>query len=277
MIHFLACDSVDTIYMHLAKSLNIDILAMCIDYKMFISKIQIESWKDLSIHTRQNDSIFEDNDSRTMLIDISLLDVSDKSIKAISGSDIINNIGSDVYLYDSINHDLSKETQKLWKIASFQYIELKPDVEEICKQALRYAKSSEISIDPRIINELCSDYKNLRQVVDTIDVMNLSNNPMEYYSSIKKNQEQALYMMGFNLHRLDQDCEKWYNITNDENLQLALSLVYGKIEKQHHKSTLNFLDQITKLDSRIKSRAKIPPVLWWKLFLFKSKIRNYAI
>ena len=80
-------------------------------------------------------------------------------------------------------------------------------------------------------------------------------------------------MRSFNPDNLGtKELKPWVADVDDGELQLALSLIFTKLSKLNTVRSRELLSELINTDQKIKTRAKIKPLLWYKLFLYKASI-----
>ena len=89
------------------------------------------------------------------------------------------------------------------------------------------------------------------------------------YNSLLKTQKPALFMQGFNLANLDT--MPWYKNVYENELQLALSLIFGKLDKVNSANAKYLQQQIIYTDQQIKTSSKLPALTWFRLMLWRAR------
>jgi hypothetical protein len=79
-------------------------------------------------------------------------------------------------------------------------------------------------------------------------------------------------MTSFATNNLERDTLKWYQkIESSDDIQLGLSLLMTKLNKQNNKTANKIKKLIINTDQKIKTAAKVDPMVWWKLLLWKTR------
>jgi hypothetical protein len=87
-------------------------------------------------------------------------------------------------------------------------------------------------------------------------------------SSFLVESQKPLFMESFDILKPKLSSQKWNKlIKNDTELQLAISLLFGKIAKQ--KNCQEYLKKIILLDQDLKTKSG-SQILWWKLYLWQN-------
>jgi hypothetical protein len=73
------------------------------------------------------------------------------------------------------------------------------------------------------------------------------------------------------MNRLNSDIQNWYSQIDDDDIQLALSLIYTKLDKQKDPKVPKLMSKLVRMDQRIKTSNKAPGSTWWKYFLWEAK------
>jgi hypothetical protein len=79
-------------------------------------------------------------------------------------------------------------------------------------------------------------------------------------------------MLGFDTTKLTTQLPKWYHQTPDEDVQLAMSLVFTKLEKQSTETSQNLFQKLILTDQSIKTGSKLSQLIRWRLFLYTARV-----
>jgi hypothetical protein len=221
-----------------------------------LNKLKVNSITDLDLLTISSDDLFGENSHTGWLVDI--LDSDLKDLDKLS-------VNENVYLFSS-QIELKADDKKLLKKYNINYQELKKTDSAIVQEiAQEYCQ--QLGINSSEIKPLLSQAKSYQEILDNIDFVQLSDNSKNAVESLMKEEKLALFMRGFNVNNLPKDATTWAREVDENDLQLALSLIYSKLDKQNSKQ---LLQKLILTDQKIKTRSKIKPLTWFKLFLWQS-------
>ncbi len=218
------------------------------------------------------ESLFGEISNLPTLVDVQNIQLTSKLVGIIANCEILNPI----FLTSTINDSLDAETKKVCKKFDLELITLKKLNPELAKQiARKYSLSLELTASPKKIEDLASQCISYFEIIDSLDFISLSDNQNKAIDSILKPFKLQLFMQGFNPNNLSsKEIQPWVKDVDEGELQLALSLIYTKLSKIDSKFSKKLLQELILTDQRIKTRAKISPLIWYRLFLYKSICNN---
>lgn len=234
-------------------------------------KVKITDFSQLEKYLYPGSNLFDQNEStaisQDLLVDIQNTELNSTNISLLS--QYCAESDSQIYLFSSINI-LNAEAKKLLKKSECKLLELKKTDKNICEELARNYKTQNTldNLDfTSIINQADSYY----ELLDNLEFITLADNQKLALQSILKDQKTGLFIRGFNLANIEKDTKIWFEEVDENNLQLALSLVYGKLDKANTKESKTIQKELILTDQKIKSSSKVKPLTWFKLFLWKSK------
>ena len=181
----------------------------------------------------------------------------------------IDNCGYRVYFY-STTTTLVLDDKKLFKKHSIEYKELKKvnkdTATEICT---KYSNDQKITIPKIEMSKLCDQALSYYEIIDNIDFISLSSDQDAAYQNLFREEKVPLFMRVFSLNSIKKDSSIWAKQVNEDELQLALSLIFTKLSKTNTQVSRDCIKELIETDQKIKTRAKINPHTWYKLLLWK--------
>ena len=238
-----------------------------------IQRQKVDSVTELMEILNSEESLFEtETNSSPILVDILNIDLTAKLVDVISKA----NPETPVYIHSSINETYDADTKKILKKNNLEVVTLKKPNPEISKQiAIQYSTELELKASPKKIEDLATQCVSYFEIIDSLDFLSLSNNQNEALDSMLKPFKLQLFMRGFNPNSLSQkEIQPWVNDVDEGELQLALSLIFTKLSKMDSALSKRLLQELILTDQRIKTRAKISPLVWYRLFLYKCMNAN---
>lgn len=223
-----------------------------------LNKLRVNSLAELDLQTVSSDDLFGENSNTSWLVDI--LDSDLKKLEHLK-----QNNDNNIYLFSS-QIELKADDKKLLKKCNINYQELKKiDSITLTQIAQEYCQQS--SLDFTKIKPLLNQTKSYQEILDNIDFIKLSNDSKNAVNSLIKEDKLPLFMRGFNVNSLPKDTTIWAREVDENDLQLALSVIYSKLDKQNSKV---LIQKLILTDQKIKTRSKIKPLTWFKLFLWQA-------
>ena len=260
---------------YICEKLQIPFLPVLISPSSLSSqKLRLQNWNQLE-QNLSGSGFFQDDltDSKTVfMVDLDELEINKNTINYIIASN--SNLGVDVYLYSSVNESLDADTKKLFKKANISIESLKK-INPITAQkiALEYASQLQLPISSIKLNTLSSQALSYYEIINDLEFLELvgsQNSDSDINLAITqmiKHEKPALYIQNFTKN----DINNWYKNVTADDLQLALSLIYTKLEKINTTTSKKTLQNLIQTDQKIKTNNKVGAMTWYKLFLWKAK------
>jgi len=271
MIQYLQYTDFSLVLEYVSGVVNLDIIKTFNKFNIpGVDRFGVEKWDDIQTRARSSGGFFDDGSS-IFLIDIANMDFESLGKKEIAG---INSIDESlqVFLYSSYKDKLLATEKNILKKIKCNIINLKKASSDKLAGFLdKYLLDLNLEIANGTKTEILKNSNNYTEVADIVDFIDLAEDEKKSISHLYKKAELPLYMRSFNISHLDRDIPKWSSIKT-EDLQLAISLIYGKLDKQHGQVARGFKKDLIMTDEKIKTRGGISPILWWKLFLWKSRL-----
>lgn len=264
----------------LCQKLSVPLLPVLINpSKLPCTKIRLQNWNQLEQNLSGGD-FFQDtnpdnlsNDSTstsTFVIDLDELEINKNTISYLTNPSLDTSLS--IYLYSSTNDTLDADTKKLLKKANIDLESFKkPNPDTIQKIASEHCKNLNLSISTSKLNTLCSQSLSYYEILNNLEFLELAQDQDSAFESMLKHEKPALFMQGLNLNNLPKDINNWYKNVGEDDLQLALSLIYTKLEKPNTDISKKLLQNLIQTDQKIKTSSRVGAMTWYKLFLWKAK------
>ena len=134
----------------------------------------------------------------------------------------------------------------------------------------KYCEKLNLKLNKTQIQQLTEFSLSYNQLINNLDLISLSSDYNLALQNVLIIPKPLLFTQSFRLGNLDKDISKWQDLGVDD-LQLGLSLVFGKLEKQISSESEYLQRKLIQTDQKIKTQSKITPSTWWKLFLWQAK------
>ncbi|MEI6729447.1 MAG: hypothetical protein WCK98_07455 [bacterium] len=253
----------------ICQQLNLDLAQVLESGMPGVSRYKIEKWQDIEEILGKSNFFFEEGGDQNLLLDIGQLEINDKSTTFLKEQDFASKM---VFIYSSEDKNLSLDQKKLLKKFEFDYQNLKSvDADLALEISQSHTQKIGLKITENDLKKLIKQSKSYQEIIDNLDLIDLSGDTVKALKSILIEEELPLFMYGFSTTNLEKDSRRWYAKINEENVQLALSLIYGKLEKNATSVSLDLQKKLILTDKNIKNSTKLSPVAWVKLFLWQAK------
>jgi hypothetical protein len=233
-----------------------------------VQKIKLNTIFEIEQYLSSGDGLFEDqNENPNYLIDIQDIDIN-KHAEYLSQK--LNSYEGQVFVYsgelDSLNADAKKNLKK-HKIEIESLKKIEPEI--ATKLYQDYCQKINLKLSVLQIKTLTDQTISYHEIIDNLDFISMSGDVLKGYEDLLKTQKPALFMQGFNLANLD--IMPWYKNVDENELQLALSLIFGKLDKVNNDKAKYLQRQIIYTDQQIKTSSKLPALTWFRLMLWNAR------
>jgi hypothetical protein len=235
-----------------------------------MNKIKLQNVYEIEQYLSSGDGLFEENTTQdnNFLIDIQYLDIN-KHGEYLS-EQFAKHEGQ-VFLYSSELDSVNAETKKNLKKHKIELETLKKiDPSVATKLYDEYCDKIDLKLSSSQIATLVAQTISYHEIIDNLDFISMAGDVKKGYESLLKTQKPALFMQGFNLSNLNT--MPWYKNVDDNELQLALSLIFGKLDKVSSDKAKFLQQQVIYTDQQIKTSSKLPALTWFRLLLWKAKM-----
>jgi len=251
----------------LSRNCDFNFVDYLIEKKLPVKKFSIENWSDLGQIISENDGFFTQETAQNYLVNIGSLKTDKNTLKFLQSLDFAD---LKLYLYSAEIDGLSADLKKLIK-GAFELVSLKKTDQKLALEiAQKYAEKIALNLSPVEFQKLTKQVLSYQEIIDNLDFVNLSGDSKLAIQCLFKEEELPVFMYGFRTDKLKEDSLKWYKKISEEELQLGLSLIYGKLEKQNNLPAKKLQKELILTDKKIKTTAGVSPTVWWKLFLWKA-------
>jgi hypothetical protein len=232
-----------------------------------IQRQKVSTVTELMEVLNTEESLFEEVSNLPTLVDIQNIELTPKLVEIIASCETPNPI----FICSTINDSLDAETKKHCKKFGLEVVSLKKINPEIAKNTARiYSSNIDIKASPKKIEDLVAQCISYFEILDSLDFIALSDDQNQAIDSMLKPFKLQLFMRGFNPNPLSiKEIQPWVKDVDEGELQLALSLIFTKLSKLDSPLSKKLLQELILTDQRIKTRAKISPLIWYRLFLYK--------
>jgi hypothetical protein len=263
MISFLNYSNFDLVLEYLSPDNLLEILLR--QKKIEFTKIKLSSWSQVFELCNIDEDIFGNQINKGLLLDFE--DLKLWQIEELSKL----KTDKQIYLYSSSLEDIfTAETKKTIK-KHFELVELKKNNPNTEKEIFEnYAKTLNLNFkNSNTVNSiLAQGFASYLEIINILDFCSVSKDLDIALSSFLVESQKPLFMESFDILKPKLSSQKWNKlIKNDTELQLAISLLFGKIAKQ--KNCQEYLKKIILLDQDLKTKSG-SQILWWKLYLWQN-------
>jgi hypothetical protein len=234
-----------------------------------IQKIKLQNVFEIEQYLSSGDGLFEEDDQKVnnLLIDIQDIDIN-RHIEYLNQK--LENYDGQVFLYSSELDSVNAETKKNLKKCKIEVVTLKKiDTDIAIRLYEEYCQKIELKLSSSQISTLVAQTIFYHEIIDNLDFISIAGDVKKGYEALLKTQKPALFMQGFNLTNLD--IMPWYKNVDENELQLALSLIFGKLDKLTSEKAKYLQQQIIYTDQQIKTSSKLPSLTWFRLLLWKAR------
>jgi len=194
-------------------------------------------------------SLFQEVENKINIIDLDNLKISKELINKIQT--LTKESASLNIFYNSQNALLAADKKLL--LTNFQEIKTDKNQFEIFANDTFQTHLGTLNIKPtqKQIQDWFKNTKSIRTTLDCMDLWQLSN---AKYDPIVPDNSLPIFMYSWNLKTPNKSALQWLGV-NQNDIQLALSMLYTKIAKQPN--TKSLLEKIILTDKEIKNNSKI--------------------
>jgi hypothetical protein len=234
-----------------------------------VEKIKLQNIFEIEQYLASPDGLFEDSSDlvTNYLIDLQSIDIT-RQAEYLSLK--LADYEGQVFIYSSevegVNADTKKNLKK-YKIELETLKKIDPDTTSTLYS--NYCNENQIQLTSSQIKTLVEQTISYHEIIDNLDFISMSGDLKTGYEALLKTQKPMLFMQGFNLDKLDY--MPWYRNVDDNELQLALSLIFGKMDKSTSTDAQYIQQEVINTDQKIKTSSKLPSLTWFRLLLFKAR------
>jgi hypothetical protein len=242
---------------YLAENLGQDIFESLMENNLIINRLKTNSIDEINLAINNSVDIFAESVNQNWLIDILDTDINNLNL-------IEANSENNIFLYSS-QIELKADDKKSLKKFGIEFVELKKvNEQKINQMAGRYCQ--QLELNQKEVQTLITQSKSYQEIINNLELISLADNKSEAIKSLEITEKTPLFFRTFNMQNIQRDSIIWANEVTDADLQLALSLIYTKLEKQQNAQVIQ---KLILTDQKIKTRSKINSLTWFKLFLWE--------
>lgn len=266
MIYFLEYNDWNNLKLFVCEITNLNFFDNLNSNNLSIRRSRLTSWSELSLEISKSEDIFE-QESNDLLIDIADLKITKEFEKSIPQKP-----SGKIIFYSSTRDSLTAEEKKLLKKNKIIYEKLtKTDYQTLNEIARTYIQRNKLEIDDKTKEIISKNSATISELLDNLDYIDLLENKEKGLNELFVEPPLPVFMLPFRPDRAKEDAKKWKNKINEEEIQLGLSLIFGKLEKSGNSKAKKMMGLLIKTDKTMKTRGGISPSLWWKLFLWRCQ------
>jgi hypothetical protein len=258
----------DLVLEHFAQKLGLDLLEVLSGQKKLpTERLSLSSWQTINTDLTPSEDLFGEPETKITLVDIdnlSLKKVDEKFLQGLS-------LDAEVYFLRSAGNGFNAEEKKIWKSLKFEYVTLKK-FEDSTKQSLleKYLNKHELNLNATQKSTLIKQTGNYTELLNVLDQVNLTDQPEKVLKNYFAEEVLPIFMLPFSLNKLESNTRTWASRIGEDEVQLGLSLIYGKLDKQSGGQARELQTELIQTDKRIKTNNRANPHTWWKLFLWRA-------
>jgi hypothetical protein len=268
MIYFLEYTDWDLVVEHLASQENMDLLSIILgEQTLPLERVRLMAWHTLNMDLAASEDLFGQDSKRVTLVDMEGL-----SLKKSEEADLRElSAGQEIYFYRSAGVGLSAEEKKIWKNLKYEYLTLKKPEPKTAQALLQaYGERYQLSLTSSQQAELLKKASNYTELLNILELVYLTQDPDRVLQDYFAPESLPVFMLPFSPGKLAGQVGPWRDKIGPDEVQLGLSLVYGKLDKQSSSAAKELQKELIRTDKKIKTNPKASGSTWWKLFLWKA-------
>ena len=255
---FLEASHISLIQEYTCHNLSLGLLSFLKSPKNRIERARIEDWSNI-LSFSSNQDIFSDEPN------LILIDLQDLQPTALLESLLGNNTNNFLF-WSSTMRSWPAALQKIWISLGGKYEKLTLDEKSAISLVNQYLSVTNLEISKSQIYTLVASCTDYQELLDKMDIISLSDNKDQLLKWFSPEKNQELFTLPLRASNLANDVKLWLKLVKDDDIQLALSLLWTKSEKIGRK---DFQELIQQTDLEIKTRAKIPTLTQFKKLMFQ--------
>jgi hypothetical protein len=224
----------------------------------------VKDWSE--VHNLAQDDMFEPRQS------ILILNLGELTISQ-AGADLVARVSTSRMYFVREKNLLARE-KKEWETAGNQIQVLdKISTSDRANFIKDYSSKIGVNVPTNQFTNLVSQNLDFIELSNILDLFKLSEQDPGFWKWMATEVKPEPFMLPFTLYRLEKDIPRWLNTIEEDQIQLALSLIFTKLDKQLISSDYKgrqILQNLIQTDHNIKTKSWLSPTLWWKLFLWQS-------
>jgi|GEM_PF-1190217 len=268
MLTFIEATDFSLLIEHICKVEQFNFFKYLIDSKIEVQKHNPENLSDLVGLTQVEEDLFGENHLRPILVDLKNISIDEQILYVFTK---LQAISTNYYFYTTEDKKLTADQKKLLKKVEVNYLNLKSFDKNLGNQLVSqylefYGIAENISGLQKLVNQ-CLSYQEL---IDTLDFIFLAESPKLALESVLKEEQLPIFMYGFSTSNLKKDVDRWRQRLHPDDLQLHLSLLLTKLDKQKNDRSKILQKELILTDQRIKTISKVAPEIWLKYWFYQA-------
>ncbi|MEM1311927.1 MAG: hypothetical protein AAGF07_00485 [Patescibacteria group bacterium] len=254
----------------LAEENNEDVLTTLINSRLKFIRLIPVSIADLRQALLEGEGLFEKESSKSYIVDTKNLNLDPKAINYLSE---LNNDFPEhkLYFFSSSQQSFTADLKRKWQNSGFDYISLKkPDTVLMYKLAKKYIAKLGLQLEDKQLDLILKQSQHYSEIIDNLDFISLADDKVLALKSLLKQDSLPIFMIGFDPLKLDQQINKWYQQIGENEVQLALSLIFSKLNKSSNEIAQSLIRKLILIDQKMKTQSKVEILTWYKLFLWQA-------
>jgi hypothetical protein len=219
----------------------------------FYKHLSVETWSDLFLVQEEN--LFGENDDLIYIINFNSLVLNDLVIEKLS------ELEGKFYLYSAQKPKFLVGDKKIFSKFKLETIKVQSNIEIRTQFANKFLELFNLNIPLDKIKEIVKNSVDYKEVLDILDFVYLSENTQKALDEVLLPVDPPLFFLK------GTDYLKWAKYTREDDVQMALSLLFTKNPSLRNK--------IIKTDFKIKTISKIPAFTWFKYLLWEGSNQNF--
>ena len=281
MISLVQFDDLDALLAQIASDFSLEVFGLLNNtwQELGIEKINLSLWSDLE-NLIGNDNLFEtlENEyadkpnneienirkklkNKVFVANFENLTLTKESLEYLTEF-LKSHQDEQTKIYLHTTKELSLSDKTILKKYKFSINTLKISDNDKLSVARSLNQKLDLKMSEVQITKILGGTTSLQEIINKMDYLGLISDPLKHLDQITIESQTLL----FTLSTPPADLSAWKKI-NEDDLQFALSIVFGKLEKKSAK----LAQKVIETDQKIKTRGGIKPVLWWKLLLWQIK------
>ncbi|NJK71037.1 MAG: hypothetical protein HC932_02140 [Thermales bacterium] len=216
-----------------------------------------------------------DTQEKTKLVNINELEITKEVCQFLAN---LNTTNSATYFYSIAQPTLKAAPKKLWKAAQLDIESIKNlSKDELQNIATSINNNIESQLNPAVIKKTVEISSNIDELINNMELLSVSEDQAKTISSLTSKQATPAYMLQFDAGHGLSNYKEWLAHSKVDEIQLNLSIIFGKLKKQSNEKAQKAVAELIKTDQRIKTNSSVPQTVWFKYFLWRVKNNQYAL
>jgi hypothetical protein len=271
MFIFLEASNVTTLQYYFIKKFGLEYSQNIQKFPNNLSILQLDRLSDLET-ILLGESIFFEKEAgiskNIKLINLGELEVNSNAVDYLK---TFQNLDEIIYFYSDENERMNPKSKKFWLNLGYVY----EVVAEITKLELKNIfteidKHKNLNLSEFDIQDIIKNSNNLDELLNNIFLIEHGKSPKLIIDSITKSKAILPFMLNFNITNSLTNPKDWLNFANNEENQMALSIIYGKLQNQNSPKSKILQKKLVKTDHNIKTNTKLPASVWYKYFIWEA-------